>query len=170
MVQRYRRLVAGSAYPENIAKYKEKLKYWEGKRVGQYDNAVEKDIKDFEKFTSDQIRLLELEFGKLKTNQIIVTSERLKHIKEHHPEDYELFLKNGSSAVNYPDYIIRDSKNSNTISIIKNVDNCNIDVVVKLILDSEKTEYKNSVLTFYRLRDNNLKKLKNKNKVLYKKE
>ena len=32
---------------------------------------------------------LEEEFGKLKTNEIIVTDEHIEHIISHHPEDYE---------------------------------------------------------------------------------
>lgn len=39
--------------------------------------------------------LLEQEFGSLKTDEIIVTNERITHIKERHPEDYELFKKYG---------------------------------------------------------------------------
>ena len=36
---------------------------------------------------------LETEFGKLKTDEIIVTNERIDHIKLRHPEDYEYFDK-----------------------------------------------------------------------------
>ncbi len=33
---------------------------------------------------------LEAEFGRLKTNEIIITNERIEHIKIRHPADFEL--------------------------------------------------------------------------------
>ena len=38
---------------------------------------------------------LEKEFGKLKTDEIIITNERIDHIKKRHPEDFLLFEKYG---------------------------------------------------------------------------
>lgn len=113
---------------------------------------------------------LEQEFGKLKTDEIIVTNERLDHIKTRHPEDYSLFEKYGVSTVESPDLIIRDLKNDNTVFMVKSLDETNLNVVAKLILDTEETDYKNSVMTFYRIRNKNLVKLEKKNKTLYKKE
>ncbi len=115
---------------------------------------------------------LEQEFGKLKTDEIIVTNERIDHIKTRHPEDYEFFEKFGVSTVEDPDMIIRDEKNENTVFMVKKLENTNLNVVVKLILNCDEKDYKNSVMTFYRIRNRNLKKLMNKgeNKVLYKKE
>lgn len=117
-----------------------------------------------------QTQPLEKEFGKLKTDEIIVTNERLDHIQDHHPQDYELFVQYGISTVESPDEILKDSKNENTVFMIKHLEGTNLNVVAKLILDIEDTEYKNSVMTFYRIRNSNLKKLRKKNKTLYKKE
>ena len=39
------------------------------------------------------IKILEKEYGKIQTEEIIVTNERINHIKERHPEDYLLFEK-----------------------------------------------------------------------------
>ena len=105
---------------------------------------------------------LENEFGHFKTNEIIVTNERLDHIKSHHPQDYDLFEKYGKSSVLDPDIIIKDCKNDNTVFMIKNLENTNLNVVVKLILESDGEDYKNSVMTFYRIRNKNLKKLEYK--------
>ena len=84
-------------------------------------------------------KILEKEFGKIQTDEIIVINERIDHIKERHPEDYNLFERYGKESVSSPDLIIKDVK-------------------------------KNSVMTFYRIRERNLKKLIEKNGVLYKKE
>lgn len=112
----------------------------------------------------------EKEFGKLRTDEIIITDERVQHIKNRHPEDYELFEKYGIDAVKNPDLIIKDEKNINTVFVIKRLENTNLNVVVKLALEVDSTDYKNSIMTFYRLRDKNLRRLEKKNKMLYKKE
>jgi hypothetical protein len=113
---------------------------------------------------------LEKEFGKLKTDEIIITNERIEHIKLRHPEDYLLFEQYGVVAVENPDVIIKDCKNENTVFLVKKLEDTNLNVVTKLILDTDEENYKNSVMTFYRIRNRNLKKLENKNKTLYKKE
>lgn len=66
--------------------------------------------------------------------------------------------------------IIKDLKNSDTIFAVKGLESTNLNVVVKLVLEGNDAEIKNSVISFYRIRPKNLKKLKEKNKVLYKRE
>lgn len=114
-------------------------------------------------------RLLGNEFGKLQTDEIIVTSERIEHIIKNHPEDYELFIKYGVQTIESPDVVIKDSKNAGTVFMIKKLPETNLNVVVRLVLDTDDPKRKNSVMTFYRIRNKNLVKLENKNKVLYKK-
>ena len=109
-------------------------------------------------------------FGKLHTNEIIITNERINHIKLRHPQDYELFERYGVETVENPDIIIKDEKNQNTVFMIKRLDNINLNVVAKLSLSEENTHLKNSVITFYRIREKNLLKLEKKNKLLYKNE
>lgn len=106
----------------------------------------------------------------MQTNEIIVTDERMAHIRERHSIDFELFEKYGAQCVQNPDYIIKDGKNRNTIFMIKKLPDTNLNVVSKLALDTDKNELKNSVMTFYRIRERNLKKLIVKNELLYRKE
>lgn len=113
---------------------------------------------------------LEIEFGKLKTDELIVTNERIEHIKSRHPEDFNLFEKYGLSVVVEPDFIIKDEKNVNTVFMVKKLENTNLNLVVKIILETDEKDLKNSVMTFYRIRERNLKKLVDRNKTLYKSE
>lgn len=116
------------------------------------------------------LSLLEKEFGKLQTSEIIITSERIKHIKERHPIDYEFFDQYGAQCVQNPDYIIKDCKNDNTVFMILKLPDTNINVVSKLALDTDQSGLRNSVMTFYRIRERNLRKLIDKNPLLYRKE
>lgn len=114
--------------------------------------------------------VLEKEFGKIQTRDIIITGERLGHIKERHPEDYELFEKYGKISVEKPDIVIKDGKHEGTVFMVKRLENTNLNVVVRVVLETDGTGLKNSVMTFYRIRERNLKKLIEKNALLYKKE
>lgn len=58
---------------------------------------------------------IEAEFGKLYSDDIIITDERITHIKDHHIEDYSLFEKNAKEAVVNPDAVTKDGKNTNTV-------------------------------------------------------
>ncbi len=115
-------------------------------------------------------QLLEKEFGKLKTNTVIVTHERLSHIEQQHPQDMDFFYSYASSAVQSPDVIIKDMKNPETVFMVKSLENTNLNVIVKLVLEGNDENIQNSVMTFYRIRTSNLKKLEKNQKVLYKKE
>lgn len=116
------------------------------------------------------ITILEKEYGKIQTDEIIVTNERLDHIKERHPEDFELFNLYGVESVTAPDMIIKDEKHEGTVFMIKKLSETNLNVVVRVVLEVDELGRKNSVMTFYRIRERNLKKLLEKNKLLYKRE
>lgn len=149
---------------------------------GDSVNTVDKSVKsDIIKTGSDDVaeiielgkfdtQPLEIEFGKLKTDELIVTNERIEHIKSRHPEDFNLFEKYSLSVVVEPDFIIKDEKNINTVFMVKKLENTNLNLVVKIILETDEKDLKNLVMTFYRIRERNLKKLVDRNKTLYKSE
>lgn len=116
------------------------------------------------------IEPLKKEFGKIQTAEIIITDERVRHIKERHLQDYELFEKYGIWCVQAPDIILKDGKNAGTVFMIKKLPDTNLNVVVRVALEQDDVGLKNSVMTFYRMREKNLKKLMEKNTLLYKKE
>ena len=116
------------------------------------------------------IQLFEQKFGQLQTDEIVITSERLAHICKRHPEDYALFLTFGKTAVENPDFLIADEKNEGTVFAVKKMPGTNLNVVVRLALSTDTVGLKNSVMTFYRIREKNLKKLLDRNELLYKRE
>lgn len=113
---------------------------------------------------------LEIEFGKLATNELILTDERDAHIKERHAQDYSLFHKCVYDVVNIPDVVLRDSKNQNTVFYIKYIEETHLNIVVRLSLEIEGNNKKNSIITSYQLGTKTLKRLKKNNKTLYSKE
>ena len=115
-------------------------------------------------------RALRVEFGVLQTAEVIVTEERIKHIRERHPQDIELFDLYGKETITAPDRIVKDVKNAGTVFMIMHLPHYNINVVVRLALKTEDERLKNSVMTFYRIRTKNLVKLLRKNKEIYRRE
>ena len=128
-----------------------------GVEIVQYIGKIERSV-------------IENEFGQLHTSDVVLTDERKQHIQQRHPEDYMFFEKYAADAVNSPDYILKDSKNKNTILMIKHIAETNINFVIRLAVAAENPEFKNSVMTFYRIRDKNVKKLIKKNKCIDNKE
>ena len=108
------------------------------------------------------------EYGDLQTDEVIITNERFAHINKHHPEDVFYFKKYASEIITNPDYVIDDVKNIGTVFMIKMIPGNSVNIVIRLALGEDNAELKNSVLTCYRLREKNLKKLIKKNKLLYK--
>ena len=109
-------------------------------------------------------------FGEILTYEVIITNERIEHIQTHHPEDYHLFEIYGKDCIQYPDLILSDEKNFGTVFLIKKLSDTNLNVVLRLVLENEDCRLKNSVMTFWRIRERNLNKLIKKNEILYKKE
>lgn len=117
-----------------------------------------------------KLACLEKEFGKIVTDEVIITDERKRHIEIRHPEDWDLFEQYGRECISAPDVIIKDEKNEGTVFMVKQLGDANLNVVVRLVLETDKKGLKNSVMTFYRIRNKNLKKLIKNNTLLYKKE
>lgn len=104
------------------------------------------------------------------TDEVILTHERYTHIIERHKEDFELYGDMLLEIIQNPDYILKDTKNVDTAMVIKHIEKTNINVILRLAVMNDKIHNKNSIMTFYRVRDRNLKKLQEKNKTIYKKE
>ena len=113
---------------------------------------------------------LEVEFGKLATDELILTDERDDHIKERHDRDYNSFHQCVYDIIKRPDTVLKDSKNQNTVFYIKYIEETHLNIVIRLSLEIENTNRKNSIITSYQLGAKTLKRLKKNNKTLYNKE
>jgi len=113
------------------------------------------------------------EYGqKIVTFDVILTEERLKHIQERHPGDYEKYGIYMEEIVSNPNYVLEDNKNTDTIIMLKRIqqEGKNIQLVIKLSTGVDKKRNKNSVLTLWRVRNSTYKQLIKHKKILYKDE
>ncbi len=105
---------------------------------------------------------------KIITEEVVLTEERIKHIKEHHPGDYETIIKHIKEIIRKPKEILDDLKNKDTIFFIGKVEKNHLNVVVKLNTTNSDKNPKNSVMTAWIIREKNLIKLREKHCVIYK--
>ena len=86
---------------------------------GNSDSDMNEKVFEIREIGKVNLKFFEKGFGKLKTDDIIVTGERLQHIRTRHPNDYDLFEKYGKISVTEPDYVIKDCKNAGTVFMVK---------------------------------------------------
>lgn len=104
-------------------------------------------------------------------SEVIITDERIQHIKDRHPNDFERFCSYIPEIIDNPDYIIKAAK-PNTAVLLKEIDKQGekFKLVLRLKINDDPEGYKNSVLTFWRIGETTWRKtLKNKI-ILYSRE
>ena len=108
--------------------------------------------------------------NKIVTQNVIITNERIEHIKKRHLNDYEKYINHISDIIKNPDYILIDKDKIDTVMFLKRIlDNTkNIIVIVKLNTEIEKIEMSNSILTFWQIRNVNYEKMIKNNIIVYK--
>lgn len=157
-----------------------------------YDRMQKKDSKDIEKAASTGIiktgttkevadvhavGKIDREVYKcvtedLATDEVIITDERIGHVKERHPNDFEQYCEYLREIIEDPDYIIESNK-ANTALILKEfIDSGErkFKTVLRLKTSSDNPEFKNSVITFMKINEREWSRLIRNKRVLYKKE
>lgn len=105
------------------------------------------------------------------TDEVIITDKQIDHIKNRHPNDYEIFNKYFEKIVEQPDYIIEANKPF-TALILKEIqiDNKKFKTVVRLATSNDTPSYKNSIITFMKIDDREWNRILKNKKILYKSE
>lgn len=109
--------------------------------------------------------------NKIITNKVILTNERIEHIKQHHPGDYEEYGLYLTDILTNPDYIINDNKNIDTVLYLKTIlqRKKNIQVILKLNTNRENINKQNSILTLWKIKEKSYKQLIRNREIIYKK-
>lgn len=107
----------------------------------------------------------------IRTDEVIITDERIEHIRERHPDDYERFCSYIPQIIKAPDYIIEANKENTGILLKRFKENGEeFKLVLKIAVKDDPESYKNSVISFWHIGDTTWRKtLKNKN-ILYRNE
>ena len=105
------------------------------------------------------------------TDEVIITDERIAHIRERHPDDYERFRSLLPELIRNPDYILED-KRPKTAMVMKEFHDGaeHFRLSLRLVTSDDNPEYKNSIITFMKVREREYNRLVRNKKVLYKRE
>lgn len=105
------------------------------------------------------------------TDEVIITKERIAHIMERHPGDYERYIGYLSEILADPDYILEANK-PNTGIILKEIEDGGVrfQVILRVKVENDPAGNKNSILSFWHIGDTTWKKYVKNKKILYKKE
>ena len=107
----------------------------------------------------------------ISTDEVIITDERIQHIMERHPGDYERYIGYISEILENPDYILEANK-PNTGVILKEImdQGEKFKVILRVKVESDPVDYKNSILSFWHIGDTTWNKNVKNKKILYKGE
>ena len=105
------------------------------------------------------------------TDEVIITEEQMVHIRERHPEAYIDTMHYVRDILDNPDYIFRD-KRPNTGLVVKNIQNDGDSslLVLKIVTSDDKKDYKNSVITSWKITEKRLNNYLRNKDIIYKKE
>ena len=108
-------------------------------------------------------------FPDLMTDDVIITDERIQHIRERHPRDYERYERYLREIVENPDYVVEANKPASAVLLKSFEENGKrFQAILRLHTSVDDPEFKNSIITFMKIKDKEWKRLLNNKKVLYK--
>ena len=107
----------------------------------------------------------------IRTDEVIITDERIQHIQERHPDDYERFSTYLAEIVQSPDYIIRDPR-PQTGMLLKEITvgetGEHFRIALRLAASQDPAHYKNSIITFLKIRQKEWERIIHNKEILYK--
>lgn len=106
------------------------------------------------------------------TDEVIITDERIEHINERHPGNYDEIKPYINAALSAPDYILEDEARGNTGLILKKVceGNVKFQLILRLHTSSDNVGYKNSVISAWKISEKRWENYIKNKKILYKSE
>ena len=107
----------------------------------------------------------------IRTDEVIITDERIQHIQKRHPDDYERFSTYLAEIIQSPDYIIRDPR-PQTGMLLKEITigetGEHFRIALRLAASQDPVHYKNSIITFLKIRQKEWERLIHNKEILYK--
>jgi len=102
------------------------------------------------------------------TNEVIFNDDRIDHVKTDHPGDYELFSKHIAAILNNPDYILKANRPNSAVLLSKILPcGTKLKLVLRLNTSSDPPEYKNSIITFMKIRNKEWRRITKSKNILY---
>lgn len=169
----YERMAMGSLFTDNIKNYTNKA------------NDLKKQIENATIMENNKNGANELEYiGKIDkekfseisehiiTEEVVLTDKQRQHIIDRHPEIYEMVKERFAEIIEEPDFILKDNLRPNTALILKTLekDGKSVNLVLRLAVEGDDVNNKNSIITCIPIGKNRIKSYKNNGIIIYKNE
>lgn len=107
----------------------------------------------------------------IRTDEVVITDERVQHIKERHPNDFEKYEKYIADILQNPQYIVEDKAPHTAVILNEYIENGKrFRLILRLSVPQDPPNYKNSIITFLEISERKFNKYLRNKKVLYKSE
>ena len=99
----------------------------------------------------------------LETDEVVITEERISHIGDHHPGDYEKCKQYLVDIVNDPDYVVPDKKPF-TVDVLKEIEHegKKVKLILRIKQKADPEWYKNSILSLWEIGEDSWKRYSKK--------
>lgn len=107
----------------------------------------------------------------IRTDEVIITDKQIEHIIERRGQTfYDKYNGDFSEIILDPDYIFKDDMDNTAIACKRyDTDGISVNIVLRLIVKSENTNYKNSIITAIGENEKRFNQRLRNNKAVYKK-
>jgi len=107
----------------------------------------------------------------IKTQEVLITEERIAHIREHHPNDFEKYSQYIAEMIVHPQYILSDLIPNTAVVLQEFLDQDeHFRLILKLAVVGDASYKKNTVITFMKISEKKFKKYLRNKKILYRAE
>ena len=107
----------------------------------------------------------------IRTDEVVITDERIEHIREHHPNDFERYSQYISQMLFSPQYILEDPVPNTAVLLQEFSENDErFRLILRLAVFGDDQYKKNSVITFLKISEKKFRKYIRNKKILYKSE
>lgn len=108
-------------------------------------------------------------FGYIQTDEVVITYERITHIKESHPGDFEKYFQYARSIIETPDFVLEANQPHSAVLLKRISDNGkSYKLIIRFKVSGDPPDRKNSIITFLHIDEKDWNRLIKNKKVLYK--
>ena len=105
------------------------------------------------------------------TDEVIITDNQLQHILDRHPDAYNEVINYLSEIICDPDFIIEDKHKNTGLVIKKNkTEKGYAQMVLRICTLGDNPNYKNSIISCWKISEKRLQNYLRNKRILYKKE
>ena len=174
-MERFGRLEKYSLDPKNKRVYGARKEQWENVASTAKADIIEKEnvseVSEVHTIGKIDRAIYSCITRDIVTDEVIITDERIQHVKERHPNDFERYRSYLKQIIETPDYIIEANKPNTGVLLKEFIESGEkFKLILRLAIKSDPDKYKNSVVSFWKIGETTWRKVLKNKVILYSKQ